>query len=88
MDSSIGSVKTVVNSTIGSVVTLDNTEVPLLPGQWQKFAERNNILFGSLHDFSYVQASYALIEGGRLRSLVGFLTTADALSRNTVHLSV
>jgi hypothetical protein len=58
---------------VGTIMTPGNTQIPLPRGDWRTLAEEK--FPGQNH---YVEAYYALAEGGTLKSLVFVSTSADA----------
>ena len=73
-----------VDAAIGSVMTPGNTQVPLPPGEWRQLAMEKDLGGtyggGGTNNQHLVHASYALVENGRLKSMVNVDTSADALN--------
>ena len=71
-----------VDAAIGSIMTPGNTQVPLPPGEWRQLAiERHaggTYSNGGIHNNRSVDVSYALVEKGRITSLVNVFTSEDA----------
>ena len=69
-----------VDAAIGSIMTLGNTQVPLPPGDWRQIATQRNsggkYAHGGINNNNSVNVSYALVENGKLKSLILIHTSA------------
>jgi len=73
-----------MDTTVGSVVTPGNTQVPLPPGNWKKLAEQGEVggpeTGGGTNNLHHVEAWYGLTEGNNIKSLIYVFTSSDAVA--------
>lgn len=71
-----------MDTTVGSVVTPGNTQVPLPPGNWKKLAEQGEVggpeTGGGTNNLHHVEAWYGLTENNSIKSLIYVYTSSDA----------